>query len=365
MAAGAGMGFVLESRRAQYITIDGKPLIIFSSNDYLGLSHHPEVISAASEAAHDYGCGTGGAPGTSGTTALHVKLAQAIADFKHREKAVLFPSGYAANMAIHQALADEDTVFYYEQRHHPSAVDGIRLSGCPGQAFNHRDLARLEELLSADSHSRKVVTLPSVFTVTGEIAPLPKLLELKRKYGFMLIIDEAHATGCIGKTGRGLEEHYSLDNSADFIMGTFSKALGSQGGFLAFSGESERLLTRVFRPFVYSTSLSALSIAASLKALEILRDSPETVDKMRLNVNNIYDNLSQARLNLNQPGHILNVYLKSAEQTGEVKRRLLESGYFVVELHLENQHGLRITTMATHTEDDINGFCRVLVRAIK
>jgi 7-keto-8-aminopelargonate synthetase-like enzyme len=358
------MGFILESRRAQNIIVDGRPLIIFSSNDYLGLSHHPEVIAAANKAALDFGCGTGGAPGTSGTTAIHVKLAQAIAAFKHRDKAVLFPSGYAANVAIHQALAAEDTVFFYEQKHHPSALDGIRLSGCHKQTFDHHDLARLEELLSADSHSRKIVTLPSVFTVTGEIAPLPQLFELKRKYGFILVIDEAHATGCIGKTGRGLEELFGLDGAADFIMGTFSKALGSQGGFLAFSGASERLLTRVFRPFIYSTSLSAMSVAASLKAVEILRDKSEIVDLMRKNINNIYENLSHAGLKLNKPGHILNVYLESSEQTIEVKNRLRNFGYFVVELHLENRFGLRITAMATHTEEEVRGFCRALIRAV-
>ncbi len=359
------MGPVLESRRAQYIVVDGQPLVIFSSNDYLGLSHHPEVVAAAHRAAIEFGCGTGGAPGTSGTTAIHVKLAQAIAAFKHRDKAVLFPSGYAANTAIHQALAAENTVFFYEQKHHPSALDGIRLSGCHKQVFDHHNLEQFEALLRGDSHPRKIVTLPSVFTVTGEIVLLPQLLELKRKYGFILIIDEAHATGCIGKTGRGLEELYALEGAADFIMGTFSKALGSQGGFLVFSTESERLLTRVFRPFIYSTSLSAMSVAASLKAIEILRDKSEIVDLMRKNINNIYENLSQAGLNLNKPGHILNVYLKSAEQTVEVKNRLRNSGYFVVELHLEKQFGLRITAMATHTEDEVNGFCQALIMAVE
>lgn len=359
------MGSVLEARRAQYIVVDGRPLIIFSSNDYLGLSHHPEVVAAASKAALEFGCGTGGAPGTSGTTAIHVKLAQVIAAFKHRDKAILFPSGYAANTAIHQALAAEDSVFFCEQKHHPSALDGIRLSGCHKQAFDHHNLEQFEASLREDSHSRKIVTLPSVFTVTGEIAPLPQLFELKRKYSFILVIDEAHATGCIGKTGRGLEELYALEGAADFIMGTFSKALGSQGGFLAFSTESERLLTRVFRPFIYSTSLSAMSVAASLKAVEILRDKSEIVDLMRKNINSIYENLSQAGLKLNKPGHILNVYLESSEQTTEVKNRLRDSGYFVVELHLEKQFGLRITAMATHTGDEINGFCQALIKAIE
>jgi 8-amino-7-oxononanoate synthase len=358
------MSFVLESRQAQQITINGRPMVIFSSNDYLGLSHHPDVIAAAYRAAKDFGCGTGGAPGTSGTTLVHVQLAASIAAFKHRDKAVIFPSGYAANVAIHQALAVENTIFFCEHKHHPSALDGIKLSGCPRQPFDHRDLGQLENLLRSDTHTRKIVTLPSVFTVTGEIAPLPELSELKKKYGFILIIDEAHATGCIGQTGRGLEELYSLGGAADFIMGTFSKALGSQGGFLAFSDDAEKLITRAFRPFIYSTSLSAISAAASLKSLEILEDSPSLVTQMRQNIKIIYDNLSQANLSLNQPSHIANVYLSSAEQTMAVKERLRNSGYFVVELHLDGKFGLRLTAMATHTTDQITGFCRALISAI-
>jgi 7-keto-8-aminopelargonate synthetase-like enzyme len=360
------MGFVLESRQAQNIIIDGRSLVIFSSNDYLGLSHHPEVIAAAHQAAIDFGCGTGGAPGTSGTTKLHTQLASAIAAFKHREKAIIFPSGYAANVAIHQALAAENTIFYYDQKHHPSAVDGVRLSGCQKRIFDHRDLGRLEAMLKGDTHSRKIVTLPSVFTVTGEIAPLPALYALKKKYGFALIIDEAHATGCIGQTGGGLEEMYSLIGSADFIMGTFSKALGSQGGFLVFSDNAEQMLARTFRPFIYSTSLSAMSVAASLKAIEILRTSPDLVNRMRQNIKIIYGKLSQARLDMNQPeSHIANVYLSSREHTAHVKNALHDSGYFVVELHLDNRSGLRITAMATHTADQIEGFCNSLIAAAK
>jgi 8-amino-7-oxononanoate synthase len=358
------MGIILESRQAQQITINGQQMIIFSSNDYLGLSHHPDVIAAAYQAAKDFGCGTGGAPGTSGTTAVHVQLADAIAAFKHRDKAVIFPSGYAANVAIHQALAAENTIFFCEQKHHPSAMDGIKLSGCPKRSFDHRDLGELENLLRSDAHTCKIVTLPSVFTVTGEIAPLPELFELKKKYNFILIIDEAHATGCIGKTGRGLEELYSLAGSADFIMGTFSKALGSQGGFLAFSDDAEKLITRAFRPFKYSTSLSAMSASASLKSLEILKDFPSLVTQMRQNIKFVYDNLSQANLNLNQPGHIANVYLSSAEQTIAVKKRLRNSGYFVVELHLDGKFGLRLTAMATHTADQMAGFCQALISSV-
>jgi len=358
------MGQIIQSRNAQHIVVDGRPLVIFCSNDYLGLSHHAQVLEAAARAAQEFGCGTGGAPGTSGTTRLYIELAHAIAEFKHRDKAVIFPSGYAANVAIHQALGGENTSFYCEQKHHPSAIDGIKLSGCPRLVFDCHYLGNLAKTLAADKHSQKVVTLPSVFTVTGDIAPLPELIELKQKYGFLLILDEAHATGCLGQTGRGIEEMYSLIGVADFIMGTFSKALGSQGGFLAFSNSADRLLARSFRPFIYSTSISAMAVAASLKSLEILQTNPGLVSQMRQNIAAIHDSLSNSGLSLNKKGtHIVNVYFPTRDKTRRVIDNLFNLGYFVVELHLEDKFGLRITAMATHTTEEITGFCKSLVAA--
>jgi 8-amino-7-oxononanoate synthase len=360
------MGLIFQSRNAQHITVDRQPLVIFSSNDYLGLSHHAEVLAAAKEAAEQYGCGTGGAPGTSGTTELHVALSEVIAKFKHRDKGVIFSSGYAANVAIHQGLGGDDTAFYCDQKHHPSAGDGIRLSGCPKRVFNHLDLGHLEMLLKEDNYRRKIVTLPSVFTIDGAITPLDELARLKEKYYFLLILDEAHATGCIGKTGRGIEEYYALDGIADFIMGTFSKALGSQGGFLAFSNDAEKHILKPLRPFVYSTSLSAMSVGASLKALSIVMENPALVQKMQENTGKIYDGLKERNFALNQKGrHIVNVYFESKDKTLRVIDKLLGLGYYVVELHTDDKFGLRITAMATHTDDEIAGFCEAMAESFK
>ncbi len=352
----------IESRRAQYITVNGEELIIFSSNDYLGLSHRREVIDDAASAIEKFGCGTGGAPGTSGTTQLHDELAAEIAGFKHRKKAVIFPSGYAANTAIHQSLGNKDTIFFSDGKNHPSASDGIRLSGCDSRIYKHLDYSHLEELLKEDNHSRKIVTTCSVFTIDGAICPLDVLAKLKRKYGFILILDEAHATGCIGKTGRGLEELYSLEGEADFIMGTFSKALGSQGGFLAFSEQAEKLLVNLFRPYEYSTSISAPVAAASLRALSILRHEPELVTKMRTNITMIYDALAENGFKLNdRDRHIVNVYFGDRLKTMRIVQELHRHGYFVVPINLDGCWGLRITAMAVHSEKQINDFCERLL----
>jgi len=355
------MGTVFESRRAQIISVSGRRLVLFCSNDYLGLSIHPMVLEAAVFAAKRFGCGTGGAPGTSGTTKLHSQLSEAIARFKHRDRAVIFSSGFSANVAIHQALEGDDTIFFCDKSHHPSANDGIKLSGCPRRLFDHRDLDSLEDLLKTEKHSRKIVTLPSVFTLDGSITPLDGLAALKKRYDFMLILDEAHATGCVGATGRGLEEMYSLTGVADFIMGTFSKALGSQGGFLTFSNAAAKLLARPFKPFIYSTSLSAMSVAASLQALELLIAEPEMVGQMRHNITSIYNQLSQTGFSLNCRGsHIINAYFPSREKTTQVIEEVRRLGYFVVDIHIAELVGIRITAMATHTQEEIDGFCRAL-----
>ena len=356
------MAHPLQSRRAQYITVDGKPLVIFCSNDYLGLSHHPEVINSIKEASELFGAGTGGAPGTSGTTSLHVELANEIAEFKHRNKGVIFPSGYAANTALHQSLGGADTVFFSDEKNHPSAADGIRLSGCQKHVYHHLDLSHLEQLLKNSKQARKIVTTCSVFTIDGAICPLDKIVKLKRKYNFILVLDEAHATGCIGKTGGGLEELYALEETADFIMGTFSKALGSQGGFLAFSDDSEQLMSKPLRSHEYSTSIAAPSAAASLTALKILKREPELVLKMRANAKEIYDSLKHTGFDLNPPDrHILNVYFKDRQVTMQVIERMRENGYFVVSVNLDNRWGLRVTAMSVHTDKEIDSFCKSLL----
>ncbi len=350
---------VLQKRSGCRGVVDGKEVVIFSSNDYLGLSCHPEVIKAASEAAKKYGIGTGGAPGTTGTTDIHQELSKAIATFKSRDKAVLFPSGYQANIAIHHALASPDTVFHLDIRHHPSAVDGARLGGgLKLNKFDHNHLESLEKDLKSNVGKTNIVSLPSVFTVDADIAPLDGIAELKKRYKFILILDEAHATGCVGESGRGLEELFDLHGIADFIMGSFSKALGSQGGFIAYNNMSEKHLKSGFRQFLYSTSLSTVSIAAALKALQIFQS-----DK------GIYSSLQNAKSIIIEQCHKRNIEIISHESMIllvpcdnliEAIEKLLYDGFFVVpaKAYLKGQKRdcLRITPMSLHSEGDIQEF---------
>jgi 7-keto-8-aminopelargonate synthetase-like enzyme len=336
-----------------------------SSNDYLGLSAHPKVLLAAREAAETFGAGTGGAPGTTGTTVLHQRLAHQIASFKSREVGALFPSGYQANQSLHQALDSERTVFYVDNRHHPSALDGVRLARSSRLTrFDHNDLDTLRGAVLAHRNMNNIVTLPSVFTVDGDIAPLDDIVKLKNELGFLLILDEAHATGCLGATGRGLEEHYGLKGAADFIMGTFSKALGSQGGFLAYDLAAAGHLKGEFRAREYSTSLAAPSAAAALAALELVQGDPSHLASLRRNKELIIETCRKADLRLI---HKESMVLLLPVADGEaLQAGLFDGGYLAITVKArlagEAMSCLRIIPMATHTEKDIVGFVAALKR---
>jgi 7-keto-8-aminopelargonate synthetase-like enzyme len=357
------LNYILQKRQGCKAMVDGKSVTIFSSNDYLGLSAHPEVLQAAALASQSFGTGTGGAPGTTGTTIIHEQLKAAVAKFKSREKAVLFPSGYQANQAIHQALGGESAVYHIDSRHHPSAIDGVRLAHRSEIVrFEHQDLDTLEKSLKIHRQMTNIVSLPSVFTVDGDLAPLDKLFVLKKKYGFLLIIDEAHASGCIGDRGHGLEEHFNLKGSADFVMGTFSKALGSQGGFLAFNEDVEKYLNGQFRTFEYSTSLSTVSAAAALKSCELIEKDDSLIQALRHSKSRIIEEFQSLSVPLVHGESM--IMLLPAPNIERLQGRLIDDGYLTIPVNAildgKLQPCLRITPMATHKEEDIRGFAGVL-----
>jgi len=357
--------YVLQKRNGVRAVVDNRDVIIFSTNDYLSLSSNPEVKLAVDEANERYGAGSGGAPGTTGTTILHNALCRAVAEFKARDEAVLFPSGYQANIAIHNALGAEGSVFFLDRRHHPSAVDGTRLSkNCEQIRFNHNKLDELESRLASISNKRKIVSLPSVFTIDGDIAPLDKLIKLKDKYNFILVIDEAHASGCLGKRGHGLEEHFGLQGAADFVMGTFSKAFGSAGGFVAFDDDRRELLKSGFRQFDYSTSLSPLSSAAALKALEIMRKDLSIFERLHAAKVAIFEYCQKAGIHL-VSGESM-ILLLPCDNCEDLQRKMLADGFLVMpseaEIGGEIRSCIRITANASHTENNITAFVAALKR---
>ena len=351
--------FFVGRRQGPYLEISGKRLVIFCSNDYLGLSYHPGVRGAVLKALEAFGAGSGGAPSTSGFTRLHHELSEAIAEFKHRESALIFSSGYLANLGALFALGDRDTLFLCDRLNHPSLLDGVRLSKGDHKIYEHLDLDHLESLLrNLKGYKTRIIVTDSVFSIDGDVAPLPEIVELAGKYKALTFFDEAHATGTVGEKGGGIEDLFGARGSVDLLSGTFSKALGSQGGFVAASSRTIAYLKGKCRHYQYSTSLSPLCCAAALESLRILSAQPELVTRLRSNFDFIRENLRRLGLSLpERPAPILPVLLGDAGKTRKAARELYLRGVFIAPLTPpsvpEAGSRLRITTMATHTEADL------------
>lgn len=259
---------------ARGIRRDGKEYIVFNSNDYLGMTHEKAVQEAAVRAV-PYGTGSGGARLTSGAVFEVSDLERELADFKHTEDAVVFNTGYMTNLGVLYALAGPGDIIFSDELNHASIVDGCRISRASVVVYPHSDMNRLKELLdSADASGQRFIVSDGVFSMDGDMADLPALLKLKKEYNACLIIDDAHAVGVIGKTGRGTAEYYGL-SGVDVTVGTLSKSLGSEGGYAATSKTIADFLRNKSRPFIFSTALSAITGASALAALRLLKQSPE------------------------------------------------------------------------------------------
>jgi 8-amino-7-oxononanoate synthase len=258
------------------VRVAGQTLLNLSSNDYLGLAQDPRLIKAAQAAAAQWGAGAGASRLVVGHLALHEAVEAHLAAFKGTEAAVIFPTGYMANVGTIAALMGPGDVIFSDRLNHASIYDGIKLSGATLQRFPHRDLNRLEQLLQqAGPARRRLIVTDSVFSVDGDIAPLNDLVALKARYGVWLMIDEAHATGVMGAKGAGLAEALGLTGQVDIHMGTFSKALGSQGGYVAGDRRLVDYLHNRARSFIYSTALAPMVLGAIDQALEIVAQEPE------------------------------------------------------------------------------------------
>lgn len=253
---------------------EGKRYIVFNSNDYLGMTHAKEVQEAAAKAVR-FGTGSGGARLTSGAAFELSDLEKEIADFKHTEDAVIFNTGYMANLGVLYALAGKGDVIFSDELNHASIVDGCRISKAETAVYRHSDMADLERLLqTVPCEGQRFIVTDGVFSMDGDICPLPALAALKKDYRACLIVDDAHASGVIGRTGRGTAEYFRMAG-IDVQVGTLSKAFGAEGGYIAASREICDYLRNTSRPFIFSTAISAVTGAAALAALRLLKADPE------------------------------------------------------------------------------------------
>ena len=261
---------VFDSAQTAVVTVEGKKQHLFSSNSYLDLSSEPRIKEYAGRVLNEYGAGSGGSRLTTGTTRIHMELEQAIAAFKNREASLIFNTGYMANVGILSALTQKGDIIYSDQLNHASIIDGCRLSKADLVIYRHNDMDDLEEKIKAHPGKRGIIVSDGVFSMDGDIVNLPRLTELAGRYGLLSMIDEAHATGVIGATGRGTEEYYGMEGSVDVLMGTLSKAVGGEGGFVCGSRSLIEYLVNKARSFIFSTALSPVSMAADLEGLRLI-----------------------------------------------------------------------------------------------
>ena len=353
---------VFEGRADRVVVKDGRELLCFASNNYLGLTADEEVVQAASRATLRYGTGSGASRLVSGTMELHVRLEEELASFKETEAALLFGSGFAANLGTITALVGPQDVIYTDRLNHASIIDGSRLSRARLEIYAHADANDLEKRLAYDEGRdpgrRRLIVTDGVFSMDGDLAPLPRILELAETYDAWVLIDDAHASGVIGPRGAGTADYYGIDSPRLIRLGTLSKAFGSEGGFVAGPAELVDYLRHKARPFVFSTSPSPATVATALKALEIVRTEPHRRQRLRANADRLRKGLRD--LGYTVPGYltpILPVMIGEPGRAVALSKALEDMGILAPAIRPptvpEGTSRLRVTAMATHTDQDI------------
>lgn len=342
-----------------HVESDGRRLLQCCSNDYLGLASHPMVTRAAAEAATAYGAGAGSARLVAGTTALHAALEDDLARLKGTEAALVFSSGYHANAGILPVLAGDGDVILSDGLNHASLIDGCRLSRAAVQVYRHADARHLEELLRAASRFRhRIIVTESVFAMDGDLAPLADITAAARRHDAWLVVDEAHATGVFGPTGGGLAEQLDLTGDVDVHLGTLSKALGSLGGFVAGSRTLIDWVLNAARTFVYTTALPPPVVAAARAATAVMQAEPELRARLWSNAATLRALLEGAGFTLAASASpILPVLVGDADAAVRLADALLDRGVLVPAIRPptvpEGTARLRVTPMATHTDEDL------------
>jgi len=272
---------VLDTAQDTEVVVDGKRVLNLSSNNYLGLTTHPRLKTAMIEATEKWGAGSGAVRTIAGTMTVHEDLERRLADFKHTEASLVLQSGFTANLGVLQSMVKEGDVIISDELNHASIIDGIRLSKAERSIFKHRDMDDLERHLAMHREKRvKLVVTDGVFSMDGDIAPLPAIVERAERFGALVMVDDAHASGVLGKNGRGSVNHFGLDGRVDLQMGTLSKAIGVLGGYVAGPQSVRDFLIHRARPFLFSTSHPPGVAAACIAAIDVLLAEPERIDQL-------------------------------------------------------------------------------------
>ena len=352
---------VLDGAQSTRMRVDGREVLLFAGSNTLDLAHHPEVVEAASRAARDFGCAAGGSRLISGNLSLHEELEQDLAKFLGTETALVFSTGYMANVGVIPALAERGDVVVSDALSHASIIDGCRLSRADVRIFPHGDLDALEAVLRevASARRRVLLAVDGVYSMDGDVAPLREMVDLARRWGAMVLLDDAHGTGTLGRSGCGTAEHCGVSEAVDVQLGTLGKALGSFGAFVAGRSALRELLVNTARSFIFSCALPPPQVAAAAAALRLVRREPWRRTRLQENARRLRSRLGRlGHSTAPSTTHIVPVVVGENEPTMAACEGLLERGFYAQGIrHPSVPAGtsrLRLTPMATHREAEID-----------
>lgn len=351
----------IDSPQGAWLMIDGKRVLNFCSNNYLGLANHPRIVAAAKDAIDHLGVGPGAVRTIAGTLSIHTELEQRLATFKGAEATVVLQSGFNANSATIPAVVGKGDIIFSDRLNHASIIDGCRLSGAKIVAYEHNSAESLEATILAnqEGYNRRLVVTDGVFSMDGDIAPLDLIAAVAKQYGAIMMVDDAHGEGVVGRGGRGIVDHFGLHGVVDIEVGTLSKAFGVMGGFVAGSASLVRWIKQRGRPFLFSSALTVPDAAACLAAVDILEESTELVDRLWANAHYFKEGMNELGFDLGaSQTPITPVILGEAPLAQQMSRRLFAENIFATAIAFptvpRGTARIRVMPSAAHSTEDLD-----------
>ena len=350
---------IIESAQDPEVILNGRKMIMVGSNNYLGLTNHPKVKEAAIEAIRKYGTGCAGSRFLNGTLDIHVKLEEKLARFMRKESALIFSTGFQVNLGVISALVGKDDVVIIDKMDHASIVDGCKLSYGEVRRFKHNDMSDLDRVFSDNNGRGKMLVVDGVFSMEGDIADLPEVVRIARKYGARVMVDDAHGIGVLGKTGRGTVEHFGMEKDVDLIMGTYSKSLASIGGFIAGDEDVVQYIKHFGRSLIFSASPPPASVAAVSAAVDIIESEPERREMLWKNTRIMMKGFKDMGFEVGpSETPIIPIIVKEDETAFRMAIMLQEEGVFanvaVSPAVPQGRALIRTSYMATHTDEQLS-----------
>lgn len=361
----------IDSAQDTEVMMDGKKVLMFGSNSYMGLTYEPRIVEAAIKATRKYGTGCAGSRFLNGTLDLHIQLENELAEFLGKDECLVFPTGFTVNEGVIPTLVDRKDYIICDDRDHASIVDGRRLSFATQLKYKHNDMEALEkELQKCNPESVKLIVVDGVFSMEGDLAPLPEIVRLKEKYNASIMVDEAHGMGVFGKQGRGVCNHFGVTDQVDVIMGTFSKSFASLGGFVAADKDTINWVRHTARSYIFQASCTPASTAAALEALHIFQDEPERQENLWKITNYALESFRQAGFEIGETeSPIIPLYVRDTEKTFMATKMAFDAGVFINPVIppacAPQDTLLRFALMATHTKEQVDIAVEKLTQCFK